>query len=85
MKITKHCKFADGSYLLCIDPGDGTEREFRYVPLADDATLHEDGPPMTEEHYVAMQIRESAALIEAENASKEVDLGTPLETEGTTI
>lgn len=81
LQITRHRKLDDGSYLLVIDDGTGTEHEYRFAPL---------GRPMTESDYLEMQIREASALVAATIATTKddddtADIGTPLPTEGKTI
>lgn len=66
VQIVKHRRLADGSYLLVVDPGDGSEREFRWGPLTPDMAKYEGGKPYSEDEYLQMQVREATALVRAE-------------------
>lgn len=67
--VTSHVKLDDGSYELTVTDDQGTEYDFAYGPLDPDATLYEDGPPLTENDYVQQQRDESTALVEANAAA----------------
>lgn len=60
---------ADGSYVLIVQVANEAEpREYAFAALDDDAALHEGGPVMTEDDYLASQRAEVKALLDAETA-----------------